>query len=90
MQETPRAGNNHVPQSWYFFIRVTSDDDDNHWAVTMATVPAVAKLTYSCSAWWGYLDSSGWARIQSVLNKFRRLGFLMEDISFVQICKSWK
>ena len=35
----------------------------------------------------GYLDSSGKARIQSVLNKFKRLGFLIEDISFVQICE---
>ena len=33
------------------------------------------------------MDSSGKARIQSVLNKFRRLGFLMEDISFVKICE---
>ena len=55
------------------------------WGVTRAT--AVAKLTYACSAWWGYLDSSGKARIQSVLNKFRRLGFLMDDISFIKICE---
>ena len=55
------------------------------WGVTRDT--AVAKLTYSCSAWWGYVDSSGKARIQSVLDKFRRLDFLMEDISFVQICE---
>ena len=34
-----------------------------------------------------FWHSSGKARIQSVLNKFRRLGFLMEDISFVQICE---
>ena len=47
----------------------------------------MAKLTYACSVWWGYLDSSGKARIQSVLNKFRRLGFLMEDISFIKICE---
>ena len=55
------------------------------WGVTRAT--AVAKLTYACSAWWGYLDSSGKARIQSVLDKFRRLGFLADNISFVQICE---
>ena len=47
----------------------------------------MAKLTYACSAWWGYLDSSGKARIQSALDKFRRLGFLMDNISFVQICE---
>ena len=32
------------------------------WGVTRAT--AVSKITYACSAWWGYLDSSGKARIQ--------------------------
>ena len=56
----------------------------NLWDVTMAT--AVAKLTYACSAWWGYVDSGGKARIQSVLNKLKRLGFLVEHISFDQIC----
>ena len=55
----------------------------NLWRVTWAT--AVAKLTNACSAWWGYLDSSGKAHTQSVLNKFRCLGFLAEDISFVKI-----
>ena len=54
------------------------------WDVTRAT--AVAKLTYACSAWWGYVDSGGKARIQSVLNKLKRLGFLAEHISFDQIC----
>ena len=56
----------------------------NLWDVTRAT--AVAKLTYACSAWWGYVDSGGKARIQSVLNKLKRLGFLAEHISFDQIC----
>ena len=56
----------------------------NLWDVTRAT--AVAKLTYACSACWGYVDSGGKARIQSVLNKLRRLGFLAEHISFDQIC----
>ena len=55
----------------------------NLWDVTRAT--AVAKLTYACSAWWGYVDSGGKARIQSVLNKLKRLGFLAEYISFDQI-----
>ena len=54
------------------------------WDVTRAT--AVAKLTYACSAWWGYVDSGGKARIQSVFNKLKRLGFLAENISFEQIC----
>ena len=54
----------------------------NLWDVTRATV--VAKLTYACSAWWGYVDSGGKARIQSVLNKLKRLGFFAEYISFDQ------
>ena len=41
----------------------------NFWDVTRAT--AVAKLTYACSAWWGFVDSGGKVRIQSVLNKLR-------------------
>ena len=49
--------------------------------VTRAT--AVAKLTYACSAWWGYADSAAKARIQAVMNKFKRLGFLSEEVSFV-------
>ena len=56
----------------------------NLWEVTRAT--AVAKLTYACSAWWGYVDSAGKARIQSTLNKLKLLGFLAENISFDQIC----
>ena len=56
----------------------------NLWDITRAT--AVVKLTYACSAWWGYVDSGGKARIQSVLNKLRRLGFLAEHISLDRIC----
>ena len=56
----------------------------NLWDVTRAT--AVAKLTYACSASWGYMDSGGKVQIQSVLNKLIRLGFLAEQISFDQIC----
>ena len=51
--------------------------------VTRAT--AVAKLTYACSSWWGYADSAAKARIQAVMNKFKRLGFLLEEVSFVHI-----
>ena len=53
--------------------------------VTRAT--AVAKLTYACSSWWGYADSAAKARIQAVMNKFKRLGFLLEDVLFVHICQ---
>ena len=54
--------------------------------VTRAT--AVAKLTFACSSWWSYADSAAKARIQAVMNKFKRLGFLSEDVSFVHtICR---
>ena len=65
-------------------LRAHGLSSPNLWDVTRAT--AVAKLTYAYSAWWGYVDSGGKARIQSVLNKLKRLGFLAEYISFDQIC----
>ena len=50
----------------------------------------------TCSSWCekgvrtqnsgSYVDSDGKARIQSVLNKLKRLGFIGEHISFDQIC----
>ena len=48
-------------------------------------VSAVAKLTYACSAWWGYAD-----QIQNSIHneKFKRLGFLPEDVSFSDICQN--
>ena len=47
--------------------------------VTRAT--AVAKLTYAFSSWWGYADSVAKARIQAFMIKFKRLGFLLEEVS---------
>ena len=35
----------------------------------------------------GYADSAAKARIQAVMNKFKRLGFLSEEVSFVHICQ---
>ena len=87
LQFTPRV--NHITkavvQSTYALrvLRAHGLNGPDLWGVTRTT--AVAKLTYACSAWWGYLDSSGKVRIQSILDKFKHLGFLMEDISFVQI-----
>ena len=53
--------------------------------VTWAT--AVAKLTHTCSSWWDYADSAPEARIQAVMYKFKRIGFLLEEVSFVHICQ---
>ena len=55
------------------------------WEVARAT--AVSKLTYACSAWWGFADSSGRSRLQAVINKLVRLGFLSGKLSFAQICQ---
>ena len=43
--------------------------------------------THACSSWWGYADYAVKTRTQAVLNKFRHLGFLNEEVSFVQICQ---
>ena len=54
----------------------------------MAT--AVAKFTYACSVWWGYVDAGAKSRIQSTMKKFKRLGFLSEDVSFSDICQKYE
>ena len=55
------------------------------WEVARAT--AVAKLTYACSAWWGFADSGARSRIQAVMSKLERLGFSSGNVCFVQICE---
>ena len=55
------------------------------WEVARAT--AVSKLTYACSTWWGFADSSATSRIQAVMNKLARLGFLSGYVCFAQICQ---
>ena len=49
------------------------------WEVARAT--AVAKLTYACSAWWGFADSGARLRIQAVMSKLERLGFCREMLA---------
>ena len=66
-------------------LRAHGLNGPNLWEVSRAT--AVAKLTYACSAWWGYVDAGAKSRIQSIMNKFKRLGFLPEDVSFSEICQ---
>ena len=44
-------------------------------------------LTYACSAWWGFADSGARSRIQAVMSKLERLGFLSGNVCFVQICE---
>ena len=53
----------------------------------MSRATAVAKLTYACSVWWGYVDAGAKSRIQSTMKKFKRLGFLPEDVFLTDICQ---
>ena len=66
-------------------LRAHGLNGPNLWEVSRAT--AVAKLTYACSAWWGYVDAEAKSRIQSTMKKFKRLGCLPEDVSFTDICQ---
>ena len=54
------------------------------WEVTRATF--IARLTYASQAWWGLLDAQGRDRLEKVLNKAVREGFLPKrPPSFAQI-----
>ena len=66
-------------------IRAHCLNGPNLWEVSRAA--AVVKLTYACSAWWGYVDAVTKSRIQSTMKKFKRFGFLPEDVSFTDICQ---
>ena len=44
------------------------------WDVTQATL--INKMLYASSLWWGFIDASDKQRLQSVLNKAVKLGFL--------------
>ena len=46
-------------------LRAHGLNGPNLWEVSRAT--AVAKLTYACSAWWGYVDAGAKSRIQSTI-----------------------
>ena len=66
-------------------LRAHGLNGPNLWEVSRAT--AVAKLTCACSAGWGYVNAGAKSRIQSTMKKFKRLGFLPEDVSFTDICQ---
>ena len=44
------------------------------WDVTQATL--INKMLYASPLWWGFIDASDKQRLQSVLNKAVKLGFL--------------
>ena len=57
------------------------------WEVTRATF--IARLTYASQAWWGLLDEQGRSRLEGVLKKAMKGGFLPKTHpAFAQICDS--
>ena len=55
-------------------IRAHGLDGNALWDVTQATV--VAQLLYASPAWWGFLKADEKSRLQSVINKAQRYGYL--------------
>ena len=49
------------------------------WDVTKATL--IAQPLYASPAWWGYLKTDERARLQSVIKKAERYGYLPHDFS---------
>ena len=45
------------------------------WDITRATL--VSQLQYAYPAWWGYLKDDEWNRLQSIVSKAIRYGFLL-------------
>ena len=49
---------------------------------------AVSNLTYAAPAWWGYADANSRQRLQAIVNKFKKLGFLSPTFStHEQLCE---
>ena len=56
------------------------------WQVCEATT--VSYLTYASPAWWGYADANSRQRLQSVLNKLKKHGFLPHEFpSHEELCE---
>lgn len=56
----------------------------NLWDVTQATL--IARILYAAPAWWGFLNAAEKDRIESVINKAQRYGYLSS--SFVDNMES--
>jgi len=57
------------------------------WDVTKATL--IAQLLYASPAWWGYLKTDKRARLQSVIIKAKRYGYLPHDFSTLDQLATW-
>ena len=70
-----------VSRSFYALktLRAHGLVEQNLWDVTRATV--VAQLLYASPAWWGFLNSEDKTRLESVLTKAQRYGYLPTGFS---------
>jgi len=51
------------------------------WDVTQATL--IARILYAAPAWWGFLNAAEKGRIESVINKAQRCGYLSSSFENV-------
>ena len=51
------------------------------WDVTQATL--IARILYAAPAWWGFLNAAEKDRIESVINKAQRYGYLQSSFENV-------
>jgi len=57
------------------------------WDVTKATL--LAKMMYASPAWWGFVDGDGQRRLQAIMNRLVKQGFLPSStFSFSDACDS--
>ena len=57
------------------------------WDVARST--AISRLTYASPAWYGYLNKNSLNKIQGVINRFKRYGYLPADQEdFSVICET--
>ena len=56
------------------------------WDVTRATL--VSKMLYASPVWWGSITAAAKQRLQSLLSKLQRIGFLPQQFStFAELCE---
>ena len=56
------------------------------WDVTRATL--VSKMLYASPVWWGSITAAAKQRLQSLLSKLQRVGFLPQQFStFAELCE---
>ena len=62
-------------------LRANSLAGKSLWDVTQATL--IARILYAAPAWWGFLNAAEKGRIESVINKAQRHGYLSSSFENV-------